>query len=244
MGETTNPSKGSTSGQSGQTSGKGGGTTSKKEGKLYTTADIEKIKSDAITPIGREKKAAEEKAANLERTLTTTKSRLDDLERERDESRLAEARGDPAALKIYQREQAIIRRERDVEAKETDVQTREAALKTERESIDGDKHKVNLAYIAAKHGIDQDELEGLGIRDAEALEKVAEKIAAKAKGGEGKGEGEGEGEGGEGAEGAEYQPDSGEGAGGKTKALTTEAVEEMSMADVDQALSKAKEPPK
>jgi hypothetical protein len=114
-------------------------------------------------------------------------------------------------------------------------------LKTEREAIDGDKHKVNVAYIAAKYGVDQDELEGLGIKDAEALEKVAEKLSA-SKGGEG--EGEGEGEGGEGAEGEEYQPDSGEGAGGKAGALTTESVEKMSMESVDKAISKAKEPPK
>lgn len=242
MGETTKTGQGTSSAKVGQSSDGKGGTTSKKpEGKFYTTADIEKIKSDAITPVGREKAAAERERDELRKQNQSISQRLEAVEKEQNDNRLAEARGDPKALQIYQREQTLAKREREVATKESDVQSREAALKTEREAIDGDKHKVNIAYIAAKHGIDQDELESLGIKDADALEKVAEKLSA-SKGGAG--EGEGGGEAGEGTGEADYQPDSGEGAGGKSKALTASAVEKMSVAEVDKALSGAKEPPK
>lgn len=69
---------------------------------------------------------------------------------------------------------------------------REAQLKAGAEALATDKGVVTIAYIAAKHGLETEVLESLGISDEETLEKVAEKLAAaKPKEGE---EGEEEGE--------------------------------------------------
>lgn len=232
--KTTKTGQDTSSDATGQSSGGKGGSTSKKDkGKLYTIAQIQKIESDAAAKAGRERKAAEAERDTLKQDLESTTSRLDSLEREVGESRLAEARDDPAQLRIYQREQVITKREREAGDKERDVARREAQLKVDRADVDKDKGVVSIAYIAAKHGLETEELESLGINDPEALERVAEKLAtktAKPAGGEGEGEGEGE-----------FTPDSGEGTGSGAGALTTESVEKSSIASVEKALGKADE---
>ena len=221
------------SGNAGQSSGSKSGTTSKDKGKLYTAANISKIQSDAKSEAGRLQKTAEQERDTLKEQLQSTTSRLDSLERERDESRLADARGDPDQLRTYQREQGITKREREVEAKESDYARREGQLKADRAEVDKDKSVVSIAYLAAKHGLETEELESLGISDPEILEKVAGKLAAAKP----KGTREEGGEGGE--EESEFIPDSGEGAGGGAGALTTESVEKSSIAAVEKALGKA-----
>lgn len=234
MGETAKAEQDTPSAGAGQSSGGKGGTTSKDKGKLYTVAEIDKIKSDSAAEAGRKRVAAEGERDSLTQDLESTRSRLDSLEKEVNESRLAEARNDPEALRIYQREQAIVKRERAVGDKERDVTSRESALKDERVAIDKDKSVVSIAYIAAKHGLDAEKLESFGISDPEALKKVAEELAAAKPPEPGKGEGEGEGEGEE-----EFTPDSGEGTGGGAEALTAEAIEKMPIASVEKAIEKA-----
>lgn len=199
--------------------------TPKDKGKLYSEAEIAKIKSDsAAMSDGRRAKAVEKERDTLKQELQATTSRLDALERERDESRLAEARGDPDQLRAYQREQELRKLERQVTEMQADLARREGQLKEDRAEVDKDRGVVSIAYIAAKHGLETEELESLGISDPEALERVAERLAAakpKGEGGEGEGgEGKGEGEG-------EFTPDSGvtTGSGEPTK----EQLEKMSM---------------
>ena len=220
------------SGNAGQSSGSKSGTTSKDKGKLYTAANISKIQSDAKSEAGRLQKTAEQERDTLKEQLQSTTSRLDSLERERDESRLADARGDPDQLRTYQREQGITKREREVEAKESDYARREGQLKADRAEVDKDKSVVSIAYLAAKHGLETEELESLGISDPETLEKVAAKLAGAKPAKEPE-----LGEGGE--EESEFTPDSGEGAGGGAGALTTESIEKGSIAAVEKALEKA-----
>jgi len=172
-------------GKTGQSSDGKGGTTSKDKGKLYTAAQITKIESDAAAKAGRLQKAAEVERDTFKKELESTNSRLDSLEREVNESRLAEARGDPEQLRIYNREQAVVKRERQAGDKERDLASREEQLKSDLETLATDKGVVNIAYIAAKHGLETEDLEDLGISDPEALEKVAEKLAAVKTKGEG-----------------------------------------------------------
>lgn len=182
--------------------------TPKDKGKLYTDAEIDKIKANAAAMgQGREKKVAEQEKSALTQELQSTKSRLDALEREMDESRLAEAKGEPAQMPVYQREQAVKKRERQADDREGDLTRREGQVKADREEVDKDRGVVSIAYIAAKHGLETEELEELGISDHEQLEKVAAKLAAAKPKEPGEGEGEGEGE-------EEFTPDSGETAGG------------------------------
>jgi len=120
MDETTQSGRDTSSGKTGQSSGSKGGTTSKDKGKLYTAADILKIQNDAKSEAGRLQKVAEQERDSLKGQLQTVSNRLDELDRKADEDRLAEARGDPDQLRIYQREQAIKERERQVASKEAD----------------------------------------------------------------------------------------------------------------------------
>lgn len=182
------------------------------KGKLYTDAEISQIKADsAAMGQGREKKVATEEKEALTQELQATQARLDALERDQNQSRLAEARGDPTALRIHQREQAIATRERAAEGKDRDLTRREAQLKAGADALATDKGVVAIAYIAAKHGLATELLESFGITDPEALEKVAAGLAAAAKPKDGAEDGE---EGGE-VE-AELEIDSGLNVGGLT----------------------------
>jgi len=220
--ETTGTEQDTSSGKPGQSSGSKGGTTSKDKGKLYSDAQIAKIKSDAAAEAGRQRKAAEVERDTLKQDLQAATSRLDSLERESNESRLAEARGDPDQLRIYQRDQATTKRDREVTARERDLTRREEQLKADRVEVDKDRGVVSIAYIAAKHGLETEVLESLGISDHDTLEKVAEKLAAALPKAPGTGE-----EGGEGGEGEPFAPDSGETTGGGEP--TQEQLEKMPM---------------
>lgn len=245
MDETTGTEQGTTSGQSGQSSGSKGGTTSKDKGKLYSDAEITKIKSDAAAGAGRQRKAAEQERDTLKQDLQSATSRLDALEREQNESRLAEARGDPDQLRAYQREQDTKKREREAGDKEGDLVRREAQLKSDLDELAKDKGVVHIAYTAAEYGLDEEELKSLGISDPDTLDKVAEKLAAAKGKGTGEGEGEGEGaEGGEGGEGAEeFVPDSGEGTGAGGEP-TAEQLSKMPMGQYAAYVQKRDEPKK
>lgn len=239
--ETNETNQDTSSGKPGQSSGSKGGSTSKDKGKLYTGAQIKKIESDAAAKAGRERKAAEDERDTLKTSLESTTRRLDALELEQNEARLAEARGDPDKLRAYQQDQDRAKRQRTLDDKEADLTAREAKLKTDRAAVDTDLGVVNVAYVAAQHGLKTEDLEGLGITDQEALEKVAERLAAAGPKGEAEGEGEGEGEEEGAAAAEELSPDSGEGTGAGPKTLTTEGVEKSSMSDIEKALDKAEE---
>jgi len=232
MDETTRTGQDTSSGKPGQSSGSKGGTTSKDKGKLYSAAEIAKIKSDAAAEAGRQRKAAEQERDTLKQALQSTSSRLDAVEREVNESRLAEARGDPDQLRVYQREQAVTKRERDAEARDGDLTRREGQLKSDREEVDKDRGVVSIAYIAAKHGLETEELESLAISDHDTLERVAEKLAG-AKPKEETGEEEEETPSGE-----AFVPDSGETTGG-VGGLTAESVEKMPISSLEKAIEKA-----
>ena len=237
MPDETENQKDKTSGDKpGQPSGGTKGT-SKDKGKLYTDEAIAKIKSDAAAEAGRLRKAAETERDSLKKQLESTNSRLDALERTENESRLAEARGDPEQLRVYQRDQTLTKRERDADDRDRDLDRREQQLKSDQEELDKDRGVVSIAYTAAKHGLDPEELESLGISDMDTLDKVAEKIAA-GKGTTAKTGEEGEEEGGEEEE---WNPDTGEGTGGGEGALTTEKVDDMSMPSLEKAIEKASE---
>jgi len=209
----TEKQKNTSSGESEQSS-EGTKGTSKDKGKFYTEAQIHQIKTSAGAEAGRQRKVAEQERDSLKEQLQSTTNRLNALESQVNESRLAEARGDPDQLRIYQREQALTKLQREVEAMQADLTRREDQLKTDREEVDRDRGVVSIAYIAAKHGLETDELESLGISDPETLEKVAERLAV----GKTKESGTEEGEGGEeGGEGEPFEPDSGETAGGEGK---------------------------
>jgi len=232
----TEEQKNTSSAESEQSSGGTKGT-SKDKGKLYTDAQIHQIKTSAGAEAGRLRQSAERERDSLKEQLQSTTSRLNALESAMNESRLAEARDNPELLPIYQREQTLTRREREADELQRDLARREEQLKIDRADVDKDRGVVSIAYIAAKHGLETEELESLGISDHETLEKVAEKLAvAKPKESE-PGEGEEGGEGGEGE--GEFTPDSGEGTGGGAGALTTESVEKMPIASLEKAIEKA-----
>ncbi len=211
--------------------------TPKEKGKIFTVAEIDKIKSDAAAMgQGREKKVADQEKEVLNQELQSTKSRLDALEREANESHLAEARaGGSETLSAYQREQATAKREKDAADKDRDLARREEQLKVDREAVDKESSAVSIANLAKKHGLETETLESLGISDPEVLERVAEKLAGvkpvKTELGEGEEIPSGEA--------PELTPDTGEGSGSGGGPLTAENVEGSSIAAVDKALGKA-----
>lgn len=204
--------------------------TSKDKGKLYTVDAITKIKSDSAAEAGRQRVAAEHERDTLKQALQSTTNRLDALEREANESRLAEVRGDPEQLKAYQREQSNSKLQRELDDLRRELAREKEQLKADREAVDRDRSVVSVAYLAAKHGLETEVLESLGISDPEILERVAEKLAgAKPKTEPGEGGEEG---------GEELHPDSSEGSGAGVGTLTTESVEKSSMASLAKALEK------
>lgn len=220
MDESKGTGKDASPGKSGQPPGSKGGTP---KGKLYTNAEISKIKSDsAAMSDGRKAKVAEEARDTLREELQRNQSRLDALERERDESRLAEARaGGDKELLLYNREEVVKKRERQVEETVGDVTRREGQIKTDRAEVAKDRGIVSINVLAAKHGLEPEDLESLGISDPEALERVAERLAGtkpKGKGGE---------EEGESGEGEPFVPDTGETTGSGEP--THEQLEKMTM---------------
>jgi len=232
----TKEGKDKTSAEPGDTSGQTKGT-SKDKGKVYTDDDIAKIKSDAAAEAGRLRAKAERERDALKGELEATNTRLEALERAQNESRLAEARDNPAALTALQRDQETAKRARALEDQERDLRRREEQYKADREAVDRDMAKVSIATIAANHGLETETLESLGISDHDTLEKVAAQLASV-----GKPKGTAGDEGGEGGEGSEsFEPDGGETSGGESGPLSTEKVEEMSLSSVEKALEKASE---
>ena len=153
------------------------GTPKKDTGKLYTQAAIDKLKSDAAAMAqGRAEKTASQEKTALTSELQSTQSRLDALEAQVNEARLAEVRGDPEKLTAYQRDQATTQRERRAADQEKDIARREGLLKADREDLDKARGTTAIATIAAKHGLAPERLEKLGISDLETLEKVAEEM--------------------------------------------------------------------
>jgi len=237
--ETKGGNQDKSSGETGQTSGGKGGSTSKK-GKTYTDAEIQKIRSDAAAEAGRLRKAAEQERDSLRESLQTTRSRLDAIESQMNESRLAEVRGDPDRLRSYQHEQTQTRRERELDDRESELSRREAQLKSDREEVDKDRSVVNIAYVAAKHGLETDDLESLGISDLDVLDKVAEKIAAgKPKDESNENEEEETEEPNTSSE--ELIPDSARTIGG-AQTLTSESAEKMPISSLEKAIEKAESP--
>lgn len=157
--------------------------TPKDKGKLYAAAEIDRIKADSASMgQGRAEKVAKQEKETLTQELQSTKTRLDALERETGEARLAEARaGGDDSLRIYQREEAVRKRERQADGREGDLTRREGQVKADRAEVAKDIGVVSIATIAAKHGIDQERLEKLGITDPEQLELVAEELVASGK---------------------------------------------------------------
>lgn len=206
------------------------GSTSKDKVTISKT-DHDKLQDDAKASKGRAEKlsALERERDVLKDRLNSTFSRLDDLERISNESRLAEVRNDPDQLRVYQREQGLTKRERDADTRDADITRREGQIKADREAVDKDRGAVGIVTIATKHGLDPAKLEAYGISDIETLEKIAVDLAA------GKPKDAGEGEEGEGEE---FTPDEGE-EGGEGGSLTTESVGRMSIASVDKSLGKA-----
>jgi len=213
--------------------------TPKDKGKNYTDAAIEKIKSDAAAMgQGRERKIADQEKSALTQELESTKSRLDALEREANETRYAEARaGGQETLSAYQKEQAFGKLQRELDDLKRDLARQQEQIKIDREEVDKDRHVVSVAYLAAKHGLETETLESLGISDPETLERVAEKLAgAKPNSPEVE-----EGEETPSGEAPELIPDSSEGTGSVGGPLTAEGVEKSSIASIDKALGKASE---
>ena len=237
MPDETKESKDKSSAEPGDTSGKPKGT-SKDKGKLYTEEALAKIRSDAAAEAGRQRVAAERERDALKQDLQSTNNRLDTLEREQNESRFAEARaGGPETLTAYQREQGATKLQRELDDLKRDLTRREEQLKVDREAVDKDRSVVSVAYLAAKHGLETEVLESLGISDPEVLERVAERLAGakpvKEPGSVLEGEEIPSGEA------SELVVDSGEGTGGGVGALTAENVEGSSIAAVEKALEKA-----
>jgi len=174
----TEERKNTSSDESEQSSGETKGT-SKTKGKLYTDAQIHQIKTTAGGEAGRLRQAAERERDSLKEQLQSTSDRLNTLESERTESRLAEAQDNPEAARLLLREEALKRRTLQVEETLKDLTRREGQLKADRTKVDEDRGVISIAYTAAKHGLEVEELESLGISDPEILERVAEKLAAR-----------------------------------------------------------------
>jgi len=164
------------------------GTPKKDKGKLYTVAQIDKLKSDAAAMgQGRAEKVANQEKEALTSELQSTKGRLDALEAQERETRLAEARGDATKMHAFQSEEALAKERRQVEEDRKDLTRQQGQLKTAQEELKQGQGTMSVAYIAASHGLKVEDLEEFSDLSPEALEKLAVKLAAAA-GGKGKGE--------------------------------------------------------
>ena len=162
--------------------------TPKDKGKLFTPAEIDRIKADSASMAqGRAEKVAKQEKDALTQELESIKGRFDALEAQANETRLAEARGDPVKLQSYQRDQAVGKREREVADRERDLVRREGLLKTAQEELKQTQGTVSVAYVAASHGLKVEDLEEFSDLSPEALEKLAVKLETAA-GGKPKGE--------------------------------------------------------
>lgn len=173
----TEERKNTPSDESEQSSGETKGT-SKTKGKLYTDAQIHQIKTTAGGEAGRLRQAAERERDSLKEQLQSTSDRLNTLESERTESRLAEAQDNPEAARLLLREEALKRRTLQVEETLKDITRREGQVKADRTKVDEDRAVIDVAYVATKHGLAVERLEKYSHLDHETLEKVAEDIAA------------------------------------------------------------------
>lgn len=88
---------------------------------IFTKEDVDKIRSDALAEVGRERK----KASTYEKELAETKERLGNIEAEADKKAYEAVKDDSSGLAVFKREQ--------------EIKTREKTLKDERTQFDQDK---------------------------------------------------------------------------------------------------------
>jgi len=166
---------------SGQPSGSKPATTSEPKGQkkiTITEADRQKIISDAKAGEGRKWKAVEVERDQLKTEVGNLTNRLSEIEQNLTARAYEEARTDPTSLQQFNKEQAFKERERKVQERETNQTRGEAQLKADKEAFEADTGSTIVSVIAAKHGLEVSDLEDLGIKDREALDKVAARIKA------------------------------------------------------------------
>lgn len=214
-----------------QTSGSKGATTSKQgQKKTLSQEEINKLISDAKAEEGRKWKPIETERNQLKTQVGELETRLEDVEQTVRNQAYDRAKDDPASLKTWEADQALIKRERTVRERENAATQRETQNRADEDAIERNKGIILVPKIAAKYKIDPSELEDLGITDEAALDKVAAKIAGKAAGGddEGKGEGEDEGEDKE-----TFEPTSAVSSKGAKTGKATESVEAAEQASME-----------
>lgn len=146
--DTTEQTKGLSSGESGQASAGSEGTPPQPP-RTYSEEEIQKVTkkavNDALAQAGRDAKTLAEKEAAVKAQQGTVADQLkaiEDWQKQRDAEELAAARSDPVKLTAYQLKQQERTRKATLEAQASEIAKRDAALK-EREDKIAEREKTH-----------------------------------------------------------------------------------------------------
>ena len=215
-----------------------------KEGKKVTLTpeELEAKLQEARTEAGRKWKPVEQERDQLKTQLETLTSRLETIENQNRSRAYKEAEGDTGAMALFNRDESLSKRERDLNTRETEVSRRELQVKADGDDLATRSQAILIPTVAAKHGIEASELEGLGITDEAAVEKVAAKLAGKKpETEEEKATREAKETETEGEESKPFEPVSTESSGARTQKLDVKSVEEAPLESLE---AKIAPPPK
>ena len=139
--------------------------------KVYTKADIDKIRSDAAAEVGRATKAAETAAEQARKASERTnkyieQSRVAELENKKDE---------PSALDIIRARHAKEELEDELAAKNAELDTTKQAMETIRTQTEEATRAKDAQEIATRFQVDVNDLL-LTDGSKEAMEKLAQKL--------------------------------------------------------------------
>jgi chromosome segregation ATPase len=157
------------------------------ETKTYTFEEYSKLSKEKKATDGRVKTLNADLAKTqserdeIKAELQETNSRIEELENNMREQRLASYRDDPEKLKHALAEDDVAVRAKDIDKRERTLKARQKEIEAREQYLNETTVKNLCSTLAAKYGADVNELLELGISDPEKLEKYAKRLGSSTK---------------------------------------------------------------
>lgn len=156
------------------------GTTSKEKTKTYTTAEINKIRSDAAAAAGREAAKYKAEVESLREQQKTLSEQLAELQAKTEEAELETVRNDPDKLKIFQTNKTLRKQQAELAEREARLAREKAEHEANIKAYQDWKLNQTAEDLAKQYGVPKDVIIKLS-STPEQMTAIAETLAANMK---------------------------------------------------------------
>ena len=158
-------------------SGNAGGSTSDQ---TYTESEVRKQVSDALAAAGRNAKALSERQERVAADEKRVAALSLEVQRQKEETEIEAARGDPDELTRIRRTQSLRQKEQTIEQRDTALRAREEATAEREKKIQEQLSQLSATTIAGKYeGVSVEDLLAYTDGSPEKMETLAQKLSGK-----------------------------------------------------------------